>query len=112
MYMFTKEKFNMAIEANDITGLKNRNNGVDKRTISSSDYVLRDKKAEAKDPTKVLNTRDITDQNDKYKDELARLKAEARKEVEAELLSSGFMDKLKAEIRAEIASDKKTVGGK
>ena len=107
----------MEIERNDIAGLKNRNQGVGKLSISDSDYVLRDKKAERANPELYAkNTHDITGQDNKYAEELARIKAEARKEIEAELLSSGFLDKLKADIKAEMAETNKkannTTGGK
>jgi hypothetical protein len=102
----------VGIEANNITGLKNRNQGVGKLSLSDSDYVLRVKDAE--DVKK--NTHDITGQDNKYAEELARVKAEARKEIEAELLSSGFLDKLKADIKSEMAESNKKVsntsGGK
>ena len=87
----------------NIKELKNRNEGLNKQTLSDSDYVLRDKSKE--EPGK--NTFDITGQTNKYQDELARLKAEARRDVEKELLSSDFLDKLKAQLRAEIAEDSK-----
>ena len=87
----------------NISELKNRNEGLNKQTLSDSDYKLRDKSSE--EPGK--NTFDITGQNNKYQDELARLKAEARRDVEQELLSSDFLDKLKAQLRAEIAEDSK-----
>ena len=92
----------------DIRDLKNRNDGLNKQTLSDSDYVLRDKSKE--EP--VVNTFDITGHTNKYQDELARLKAEARKEVETELLSSGFLDKLKAQLRAELAEDPKQTKAK
>ena len=87
----------------NISELKNRNEGLNKQTLSDSDYKLRDKSSE--EPG--VNTFDITGQNNKYQDELARLKAEARRDVERELLSSEFLDKLKAQLRAEIAEDSK-----
>ena len=87
----------------NISELKNRNEGLNKQTLSDSDYKLRDKSSE--EPG--VNTFDITGQNNKYQDELARLKAEARRDVEKELLSSDFLDKLKAQLRAEIAEDSK-----
>lgn len=87
----------------NISELKNRNEGLNKQTLSDSDYKLRDKSSE--EPG--VNTFDITGQNNKYQDELARLKAEARRDVEKELLSSDFIDKLKAQLRAEIAEDSK-----
>ena len=92
----------------NIKELKNRNDGLNKQTLSNSDYVLRDKSKE--EPGK--NTFDITDQTNKYQDELARLKAEARRDVEKELLSSDFLDKLKAQLRAEIAEDSKQTKAK
>ena len=92
----------------NIKELKNRNDGLNKQTLSNSDYVLRDKSKE--EPGK--NTFDITGQTNKYKDELARLKAEARRDVEDELLSSDFLDKLKAQLRAEIAEDSKQTKAK
>ena len=88
--------------------LKNRNEGLNKQTLSDSDYVLRDKSKE----TPGVNTFDITGQTNKYQDELARLKAEARRDVEKELLSSDFLDKLKAQLRAEIAEDSKQTKAK
>ena len=91
-----------------IKELKNRNEGLNKQTLSNSDYVLRDKSKE--EPGK--NTFDITGQTNKYQDELARLKAEARRDVEKELLSSDFLDKLKAQLRAEIAEDSKQTKAK
>ena len=87
----------------NIKELKNRNDGLNKQTLSDSDYVLRDKSKEEHGK----NTFDITGQTNKYQDELARLKAEARRDVEKELLSSDFLDKLKAQLRAEIAEDSK-----
>ena len=39
-------------------------------------------------------------------------KKKARKEVETELLSTGFLDKLKAQLRAEIAEDAKLAKAK
>lgn len=99
----------MAIEVNNITSLKNRNKGVGKLSLNDSDYVLRDKSKEIPG----TNTFDITADNNKYQEELSRLKADARREVEAELLSSGFMDKLKADIRADIkAEETKKTGAK
>ena len=92
----------------DIRELKSRNDGLNKQTLSDSDYVLRDKSKE----NPGVNTFDITGQTSKYQDELARLKAEARKEVETELLSTGFLDKLKAQLRAEIAEDAKLAKAK
>ena len=92
----------------NISELKNRNEGINKQTLSDSDYKLRDKSTE----TLGVNTFDITGQTNKYQDELARLKAEARKEVETELLSTGFLDKLKAQLRAEIAEDAKLAKAK
>ena len=80
--------------------LRNRNNGMNKQMLSDSDYVLRDKAAEAG-----TNTFDITGRTDKYQEELAKLKADARREVEAQLLSGDFLDKLKAQLRAEMAED-------
>lgn len=92
----------------NISELKNRNEGINKQTLSDSDYKLRDKSTE----TLGVNTFDITGQNNKYQDELARLKAEARRDVEKELLSSDFLDKLKAQLRAEIAEDSKQTKAK
>ena len=92
----------------NIKELKNRNDGLNKQTLSDSDYVLRDKSKE--EPGK--NTFDITGQTNKYQDELARLKAEARRDVEKELLSSDFLDKLKAQLRAEIAEGSKQTKAK
>ena len=100
----------MSIEVNDIAGLKNRNKG-NRQTLNDSDYVLRDK---SKEDGK--NTRDITGQDNKYQEELARIKAEARRDVEKEIMSSGFMDTLKAQIKAEMEAEAtpkaKTTGGK
>lgn len=100
----------MSIEVNSVGKLKNRNSG-NKLTLSDSDYVLRDKKKE-----KGKNTRNITGQTSKYQEELARIKAEARRDVEKEIMSSGFMDTLKAQIKAEIEAEAtpkaKTTGGK
>lgn len=99
----------MSIESNDIAGLKNRNKG-NRQTLNDSDYVLRDK---SKEDGK--NTSDITNDNSKYQEELARIKAEARKDVEKELLSGDFMTTLKAQIKAEMveeAKGTKATGGK
>lgn len=100
----------MSIEVNSIGKLKNRNSG-NKLTLNDSDYVLRDKKKE-----KGKNTRNITGQTSKYQEELARVKAEARRDVEKEIMSSGFMETLKAQIKAEMEAEAtpkvKTTGGK
>lgn len=104
----------MSIEVNSVGKLKNRNSG-NKLTLSDSDYVLRDKEKE-----NGKNTRNITGQTSKYQEELARVKAEARRDVEKEIMSSGFMDTLKAQIKAEIEAEieaeatpkAKTTGGK
>jgi hypothetical protein len=89
----------MSIEVNSVGKLKNRNSG-NKLTLSDSDYVLRDKKKE-----NGKNTRNITGQTSKYQEELARVKAEARRDVEKEIMSSGFIDTLKAQIKAEMEAE-------
>lgn len=98
----------MAIEVNGIAGLKNRNKG-SRQTLNDSDYVLRDK---SKEDGK--NTRDITGQDNKYQEELARIKAEARKEAQAEFMSSDFINQLTEKIKADLSEAKgtKATGGK
>ena len=93
----------MAIEVNDITGLKTPKSGQYKQTLSDADYVLRDKKS----PEDAKNTTDITNDSSKYAEELAKVKAEARAEAQSEMLSSGFLDKIKAEIKAEMLEEAK-----
>ena len=90
------------------TTTKKKNKG---NTIVDSDYVLRDKKAERKDPEKfAMNTRNITDEVGKYAKEIARIKAEARAEAKSEGISEDFINKLKEEItkqvREELTADK------
>ena len=87
---------------------KKKNKG---NTIVDSDYVLRDKIEEAKDPVKkAMNSRDITNEVGKYAEEIARIKAEARAEAKAEGISEDFISKLKEEItkqvREELTADK------
>ena len=73
--------------------------------LTDADYVLRDKKKESKEGKSSKNTRDITMSTNKYAEEIARVKAEARREVEAEFTSSGFIDKLKADIKKELQEE-------
>jgi len=75
--------------------------------LTDADYVLRDKKQEAKKGKSKVNTRDITKSANKYAEEIARVKAEARREVEAEFTSSGFLDRLKADIKRELQEEAK-----
>lgn len=104
----------MAIDINkmaDVNSLKNNKAKKDKgNTIVESDYVLRDKKAEAKDLDKLsMNTRDITEDVDRYAKELAEMKAkyraEAQAEVKQELLAGDFLKDLKAQIKAEMLAE-------
>ena len=82
---------------------KKKNKG---NTIVDSDYVLRDKEKEDKDPVKkAMNSRDITNEVGKYAEEIARIKAEARAEAKAEGISPDFIEKLKAEITKQVRAD-------
>lgn len=98
----------MSIEVNDIAGLKNRNKG-NRQTLNDSDYVLRDK---SKEDGK--NTRDITGQTSKYQEDLARIKAEARKEEQDKFMSSDFVKQLTEKIKTDLSEAKgtKATGGK
>jgi rubrerythrin len=96
-----------------IEQLKKDKDKRDKGTvIVESDYVLRDKTAERKDPAKVaLNTRNITNETGKYAKELERIKMEARVKAEveakAELMSGDFIAELKEQLKKEILEDTK-----
>jgi len=93
----------MAIKHNSIADLKaTRDKAAKGDFLVDADYILRDKKQEAKDGKAPTNTRDITAHSDIYKDKLADVKREARAEVEKELMSSDFVKELTAKIKAEL----------
>ena len=71
-------------------------------SLTDGDYVLRDKKAERKEGVDKKNTRDITGEASQWAEAIEKVKAETRRAVEQEFLSSNFIADLTAKIKAEL----------
>ena len=96
----------MSIKLNSITDLKEGIESKNKDILTDADYKLRDKKEERSNPeTAHKNTRDISDFQGKYKEQIDKIKAEVRAETLAEVQSSGFIETLKAQLLAELKTE-------